>query len=766
MKPVIGQPIPRKEDARLLTGRGRYVDDLHVDGMLHAAIFRSSKPHGRLRSIDTSKAAAVPGVVAVFAPPDFMAHLKPIRSRIAAMPRFDEFLQLCIATEKVRFVGEPIAVVVAETPYIAEDAVSLISADIEDLKPILTFEDAKKADVFVHEAAATNLSHNVVGRGDADSAFKDAFYVRRERFSIQRHTAVPMETRGLLAEWDAANQRMTVSGITKVPFFNRTTLSGMLGLPESSVVMKLSDAGGSFGVRGEFYPEDFLVPFVARKLNRPVKWIEDRREHFMATNHARQNECELEIACDRNGIITALRARIVVDVGAYARGTGGTAPARSAQFLPGPYRIPNFACEVYAYFSNKTPCGTYRGPGRVEANFFRERLIDMAAADLRIDPADIRRRNLVSAQEMPYNIGKLVTYEPPAEFDSGDYAALFETALLKFDWRERQALQGKEIDGWYHGIGLSCFVESSAGGAKELARIRLCEDGTLDVFVGSTNSGQGHETVFSQVCAETLGVPIEQIRVTCASTDELQEGFGSYHSRSAVMAGNAVRQVSQNFVERLRGLAIEYLGRPNVQITWHDGAFHQADSDANVTLETLASFAANRGETIDLTDTFVNTERKPFSYGTNAAYVAVDPRTGRVKLLDFIAIEDIGTILNPLIAHGQAEGAIVQGLGGAFLEHLVYDDAGQLLTASFADYLLPTATDFPNIRGMFVNLAPAPGNPLGAKGAGEGGLVAVAGAVGNAVSAALASFKVQVRDLPLSPPRVWQMIKNAEKNAG
>ncbi|MCX7310361.1 MAG: molybdopterin-dependent oxidoreductase [Alphaproteobacteria bacterium] len=486
----------------------------------------------------------------------------------------------------------------------------------------------------------------------------------------------------------------------------------------------------------------------------------------MATNHARQNECELEIACDRYGIITALRAKIVVDVGAYARGTGGTAPARCAQFLPGPYRIANFACEVNAYFSNKTPCGTYRGPRRVEANFFRERIIDMAAADLSIDPAEMRRRNFVSPREMPYDIGRLVTYEPPAQYDSGDYAALFETALQKFGWDERKIRQGRQADGWYHGVGLSCFVESSAGGAKEQARIRLASDGSLDVFVGSTNTGQGHETVFSQVCADTLGLPIDQIRVTCASTDELEEGFGSWHSRSAVMAGNAVRLVSQSFLERLRGLAVEYLGRPNAQIVWSHGEFQQVDADGKVTIKTLASIAADRGETIDVTDTFVNTERKPFSYGTNAAHVAVDPRTGQVKLLDFLAIEDIGTIINPMIAHGQAEGAIVQGLGGAFLEHLVYDDAGQLLTASFADYLMPTAADFPNIRGMFVNLAPAPGNPLGAKGAGEGGLVAVAAAVGNAVSAALGAWNVQVRHLPMSPPRVWQMIKDAERRAG
>jgi carbon-monoxide dehydrogenase large subunit len=753
-----GAPIRRKEDVRFLCGRGSYVDDFHIDGMLHAAIFRSSTPHGYIRNVDVSEAAMLPGVVGIFTGKDFVGHLSPIRIRVAGLPRFGEFLQIPLAVEKVRYVGEPIAVVIAETAYLAEDALSFISVEIDDLAPILTWEQAVEGKEFIHEAVGTNTTGNFIGRGNADQAFNAAHYTRRERFSVQRHTAMPVETRGLLAHWDATAQTMTVYGATKIPFFNRLSLSRMLGVPEHSVIMKVGDAGGGFGVRGEFYPEDFLVPFLARKLERPVKWVEDRREHFMATNHARETYCDLEIACDSEGVIQGLRGRIIVDLGAYARGTGSTAPARCAQFLPGPYRVPNYSCSVNAYFSNKTPSGTYRGPGRFEANFFRERLIDMAAADLDIDKAELRRRNFVTPSEMPFNIGKLTTYEPAAEYDSGDYPSLFETALKEIRWEELQAIQGREVDGWYHGVGLSCFSESGAGGATEQARIRLAEDGKLDLFVGATSSGQGHETVFSQVCADALGFPLETIRVKCASTDELEAGVGSFHSRSAVMSGNAVRQTALTFLESLKAAAVAYLGRPNVELSWSDGAFTHEGSDARVTLAALASHMSAKGEFIDVTDTFVNEKRKPFSYGTNAAHVAVDPRTGRVKIVDFVAIEDIGNILNPLVAHGQSEGAIVQGLGGVFLEHIMYDDAGQLVTASFADYLLPTATDFPNIRGKFLNLATAPGNPLGAKGAGEGGLVAVAGAVGNAISAALVTFNVQVRELPVSPPRLWELI--------
>ena len=760
--PLVGEPIVRREDARLLRGQGRFVDDLHVDGMLHAALFRSAWPHGRIRNIDVAAAAALPGVFGVFTLSDFSAFLKPIRSRIAAMPGFENFLQLPLATDKVRYVGEPMALVVATSPYVAEDAISLISAEIDELPPVLNWEGAARAATLIHESAGTNHSSISVGRGNTEAAFRTAPYVRRETFSVQRHTAVPMETRGLVAVWDEGQCCMTVSGITKVPFFNRTTLAAMLDLPESSVVMKVADTGGGFGVRGEFYPEDFLIPFVARKLNRPVKWVEDRREHFLATNHSRETACDLEIACDRNGIIVGLRGEVTIDIGAYARGTGGTSPTRCAQFLPGPYRIPNFACTVNAYVSNKTPSGTYRGPGRVEANFFRERLIDIAANDLGIDPAEIRRRNFVTAQEMPFNIGKLVNYEPPAQFDSGDFGAVFEQALNEIGWVKKNSLQGRMIEGRCHGIGFASFVESSAGGLKEKARIRLGRNGILDVFVGSTSSGQGHETVFAQVCADALHLSLDRIRIICASTDELEEGFGTWHSRSAVMSGNAVRTTAQAFIDRLKSTASEYFGRPNVELEWRDGHIHRSDTDASVNLEALATFAADRGEVVDVTATFDYTEAKPFSYGTHAAHVAVDPRTGAVELVDFIAIEDIGRVLNPLIVHSQALGAIVQGLGGTFLEHLRYDEEGQLLTASFADYLLPSATDFPNIRGHFMELALAPGNPLGAKGAGEGGIVAVAAAVSNAVSAALSSFRVQIRELPLSPPRIWQLVQDSQ----
>ena len=336
---------------------------------------------------------------------------------------------------------------------------------------------------------------------------------------------------------------------------------------------------------------------------------------------------------------------------------------------------------------------------------------------------------------------------------------MFEQALKEIGWVEKQPMQGRMSGGRWHGLGFASFVESSAGGLKEQARIRLDRDGIVEVFVGSASSGQGHETVFAQVCADVLDLPLDRVRVICASTDgHWTREFGTWHSRSAVMSGNAVRATAYSFVDRLKAIASEYFGRPNVALVWRDGRVCRTDTDASLDLQALAAFAADHGESVDVTGTFDYTEAKPFSYGTHAAHVCVDPRTGLVELIDFIAIEDIGRVLNPLVVHGQALGAIVQGLGGALLEQLHYDDDGQLLTASFADYLVPVSTDFPNIRGEFMQLALAPGNPLGAKGAGEGGIVAVAAAVSNAVSAALSSFQVQIRELPLSPPRVWQLI--------
>jgi aerobic carbon-monoxide dehydrogenase large subunit len=752
-----GAPIARVEDMRLLTGTATFVDDLARPGMLHAVVLRSAVAHGTIEKIDASAALALEGVHAVITADDVGDEIPLIPIRLAPLPEFQSFRQPVIARGKVRYVGEPVAIIVAESRALAEDAMEAIELEISALPAVA---DIASADTLQDEARLFGAeTGNLAVRyftavGDADAAFAEAAYVRTERFSVHRQTALPMETRGLLADWDAVAGRLKVMGAAKVPFFNRKVLAQMMGLDPSDVDLIEVDVGGGFGVRGEFYPEDYLVPFASRKLQRPVKWVEDRREHLMATNHSREMQCEVSIACTREGTILGLRGKIEADMGAYIRTNGGVVPAKAAQFLPGPYRIRNIALEVAAYVTNKTPVGTYRGPGRFEANFFRERLLDMVAADLGMDPAEIRRRNLISEDQLPWDAGRLVPYESEAVFDSGDYPQVLARCLDEIGWTDKQHLQGQLIDGRYHGLGIGCFVESGGAGPRENAKITVAQDGSIVVSVGSSMLGQGLETVLAQIAADVLSIPIERIRVLHGSTTLLHEGFGTYHSRGVVMGGSAVLDAATRLKETLIERAAAHLGRPNVELMLREGRVEVPAGDG-VDFVTLAASGEMVAE-----GTFSNTVRT-YSYGAHAAHVAVDPKTGTVSILDYIAVEDVGKAMNPIIVHGQAIGALVQGLGGVFLDHLIYDSEGQLLNGSLADYLVPTATDFPAIRAVTLELKPSPSNPLGAKGAGEGGIVAVAAATANAVAAALAPLGVTIRDLPLSPVRLWTLIQEA-----
>jgi carbon-monoxide dehydrogenase large subunit len=755
-KLLVGSAVERMEDARFLSGSGNFADDLAVEGMLHAAILRSPIAHARIVAIDVSAALAMPGIRSVITARDIGDAIPIIPLRLAPLPEFEPFCQPVIASDKVRYVGEPIAVVVAESRALAEDALETIGIEFESLSAV-TERGASETPLFDFAEDNVALRYDA-GFGDPDAAFASADYVRTERFSVQRHTALPMETRGLLAEWNSSAGRLVVTGATKVTFYNRRALARMLDLGQDDIDLIEIDVGGGFGVRGEFYPEDFLIPFAARKLARPVKWIEDRREHLMAINHSRDVACELSLACRSDGMILGLRGGVFADMGAYIRTNGGVVPAKAAQFLPGPYRIPNVSVSVEAFMTSKTPVGTYRGPGRFEANFFRERLIDMAAMDLGIDVAEFRRKNLITEQELPYPIDGLVPYEGPTSYDTGDYVEVFERALKEIGWHEKRHLQGKLIDGLRHGIGLGCFVESGGAGPKENAALTLEKDGSLTVAVGSSVLGQGLETVLGQIASDTLSIPLDRIRVLHGSTTLLDEGFGTYHSRAVVMGGSAVLDAATRLRERISEQASNHLGRPNSELRIVNASV-VADNGASVSFATLAA-----GGELQADGTFSNDVRT-YSYGTHAAHVTVDPRTGAVKVLDYVAVEDVGRAINPAIVHGQAIGAIVQGLGGVFLDHLIYDDQGQLLNASLADYLVPTASDFPVLRAVTLELRPSPSNPLGAKGAGEGGIVAVAAATANAVAAALAPLNVEIRHLPLTPPRLWRLIKDARERA-
>ena len=752
----VGSPVERIEDLRFLRGRGQYVDDLAPAGVLHAVVLRSSVAHGRIRAIDGSAARALLGVRAVITAADLAGTMPTIPMRQEPIPELRQYEQPVIAHDKVRYVGEPLAVVVADSQALAEDALEAIAVEIEQLPAVPDRDAARRGDVLLFEAAGTNVATSMTAvRGDADGAFRDAPYIRREHFKVQRHAAVPMEPRGLLAEWDAAGERLIVSGAAKVPFVNRRILAKMMGLPEASIRMLEYDVGGGFGARGEFYPEDFLIPFAARLLGRPVKWIEDRRENLLATNHARDAECELEIACSRDGKILGLRGQAYTDIGAYIRTVGATASRNIMQVMSGPYSIANIHIDVSLLVTNKTPSGTYRAPGRYEADFFRERLLDIAARDLGLDRVEFRRRNLITEAQMPYPLAKVLGLDIETECDSGDYQQTFDRCLREIDWTETAKLQGRLIDGRYHGVSVGCYLEGGASGPRENARLTLDTDGLVSVFVGSSSVGQGIETVFAQIAADALELPMERIKgVFHGSTDHVSEGFGSYSSRSVVMGGSAIIAAAGRLREAISAAAARRLNCSAAEIKIdHDHAV--GPGRASVALKDLAA------DGIAADGTYASTKRT-YSYGAHAAHVAVDPKTGQVDVIDYVAVEDVGRIINPLTLHGQCVGAVVQGLGGALLEHFVYDEDGQLLTGSFADYLMPTASDFPQIRAVALEEKPSPNNPLGAKGAGEGGVIPVGGVIANAVAAALASLQAEPRELPLSPPRVWQLIKDAQ----
>jgi aerobic carbon-monoxide dehydrogenase large subunit len=747
----VGSPVERLEDLRFLRGRGQFVDDITGQDVLHSVILRSPVAHGRIRSIDVSAALARPGVHAVITAAD-IGEVPIITMRQELLPAFEAYQQPVIARDKVRYVGEPVAVVVADSAGAAEDALEAITLDIDPLPAVADRAAARSNGSLLFEATGSNLMVTLTAlRGDADAAFKHAGYVRREQFSVQRFTAVPMEPRGLLADWDANAQRLTVHGASKVPFHNRRILAMQMRLLEDSISMVECDVGGGFGVRGEFYPEDFLIPFAARLLGRPVKWTEDRREHLIATNHARDAECTLEIACDADGKIIGLRGHAAVDLGAYIRTNGATAARNLIQILSGPYRVPNINVSVDLLVTNKTPSGTYRGPGRFEADFFRERLFDMAARDLDLDRVEFRRRNLIAESEMPYSLARVVPLEIETATDSGDYRVTLDRCVAEFNWREKVALQGKLLDGRYHGVGIGCYFEGGGSGPRENVRLELEADGSVSVYVGSSSVGQGVETVFAQIAADALERPMEAIRgVYHGSTSYVRQGFGSYSSRSIVMGGSAIVAAAASLKDNIREAAARALNCDAQDITL-DGGRAIGPRNAAIAWGELA------GVGMSAEGTYASNNRT-YSYGAHAAHVAVDPKTGRVELLDYLAVEDVGRIINPLTLHGQAVGAVVQGLGGVFMEHIIYDEHGQLLTGSLADYMMPTASDFPHIRAMAFEDKPAPHNPLGAKGAGEGGIIPVGGVIANAVAAALAPLGVEPRDLPLSPPNVWHLI--------
>lgn len=750
---VVGTPVERVEDLRLVRGRGTFSDDVYADGQLHAVILRSPLANGTIRRLDVRPALAMAGVHSVITATEIGRPVPRVPVRLFPLPELEPFEAPVIADMRVRFVGEPIAVVLATSAAIAEDGRDAIALEIEEHPAVSELDAAREGKALVFDEHGSNIAIAYASSvGDVEAAFSRADYQRRETFHVHRHAAVPMEPRALLAEWNAQTQRMVVTGAAKAPFAARRILAKLMDLPETSVDQIEVDVGGGFGARGEFYCEDFLIPFSARHTGLPVKWTEDRRDHLMTSNHSRDVTCELEIAARSDGTILALKGSAIADVGAYLRPAGLIAPRNVTMFMAGPYHIANYAVTTKVLLSNKTPSGTYRGPGRFEVDFFRERLIDMMAADLGLDRIDVRRRNFVPPKAMPYTLPSIAPAPSPSALDSGDYQITLDRCLAEFGWQEKSALSGRLIDGLYHGIAAGCFVEGGAAGPKETARLIAHRDGSIELRLGSAAVGQGLATSALQIAADALQVSMDRIKVRHGSTTLLDEGFGAYHSRSVVMGGSAILDATAKLHEIVRQAAGRYLNCPPSEVAI-EGTTARGPSGREIAWAELGELSADGA--------FLNS-RHTYAYGAHAAHVTVDPGTGSVRVNDYVAVEDVGRIINPLTLHGQTIGAIVQGLGGTLLEHLVYDAEGQFLTASFADYLMPLATDFPRLHGVSLEMYPSPINPLGAKGAGEGGTIPVGGVIANAVAAALSSLGVQPRSLPLSPPRVWQLIREAQ----
>lgn len=775
----IGRSVKRREDPRLLTGRGRYVADIERPHMVSAVVLRSPHAHARIRGIDARRAKSFPGVLDCIAFPDIKECAASIPVRMGPRPVLVPYLQRPLAEDRVRYVGEPVAVIVATHQYVAEDARELIDVDYEPLPAVL---DAAQAVMPGSPALYPegNLADSwSVDLGDIGRALREAAHVIRREFTIHRHTGVPIETRGLVAEQDEGRGVLTVWGPTKVPYFNRQVLAGMLSIGEDQIHFIEPDVGGGFGVRGEFYPEDFLVPFLAMRLRRPVRWIEDRLEHFMSINHSREQHWKLAVAVDSEGRLLGLDAVLINDHGAYIRTHGTLVPTVAAAHLPGPYRIPNYRCRVSCVMTNKTPTGTMRAPGLYECNFVRERALDMIAAELRIDPVELRRRNLIQRDQMPYTVGTAIV-GVPVVFDTGDFPSVFDRALEIVGYRhllEESRKENASNPDVRVGVGLACLVEPTGWGPFESAKVQVTPAGNIHVYTGATSLGQGQETTLAQVCAEVLRVPMDHIVVRHGDTALMPYGVGTYASRAAVMAGSAVHYASLKLKDRILRVAAEHLEAGTEDLVLEDGRVSvKGVPNRGYSLREVAALAgparkpgrhpdAQMARDIDALEAihYHHVTHETSSFGVHVAVVAVDAKTGLVTTRRYALVCDVGRAINPVIVEGQLVGGVIHGLGGTLLEELVYDERGQLLTANFMDYLLPGAGECPKVEITILEEATSPSNPLGVKGVGEAGTSGAGAALANAVANALGPG-VEITRLPLNPKRLAWIIH--ENNPG
>ena len=730
---VVGKRVQRLEDGPLVTGQGQYVANLSFAGELHMRVVRSSYAHGELKGVDARSALQLPGVVAVWTATD-VHDVPPIEFRPTRVQGLEPYRQPILATEIVRYVGEPVAVVFAGDSRLADDAADLVTMDIEPSPARL---DAEQSDI---EPTVLRKEY-----GDLDRAFESAAVILSLELSIGRHSGVPLECRGALARVNRDSGVLELHGAAKRVHANRDLIAKMLRLDPERVQLFQGHVGGGFGVRGELYPEDVLACLGAIRLGRPVKWIEDRRENLLACNQSREQRHRVTVAVDSAGHIVGLQDEFFHDQGAYVRTHGARVADMTAGMLPGMYRIPAYRAIAHYRLTNKTPAATYRAPGRFEATFVMERTMDAVAKRLNLDPVEVRRRNLISKEEMPFT-RPIQVLETDLVLDSGDYAGLLDKAQQAFGWDGvRRDVEARRASGECIGAGLALYVEKSGLGPTDLATVELLEDGNVEVVTGAGSMGQGVETVIAQICADAMGIDYQRMRVVHGRTDRIRKGFGSHASRTTVMTGGAAHNAALALRMRILQAVQQRHDLPPGILDIRNGEVIRTDvAEKVVTLAELARTAKFQAEGE------FNSAHMTYPYGAHLAVVSVDRETGAVRVLRYFVAYDIGRAINPMLVEGQIVGGVAQGIGGALFEEFLYDETGQPLSVTFADYLIPTAKEIPSIEVLITEDAPSPLNPLGVKGAGEAGINAVGAAIASAIDDALGG-DVFITRLPVTP---------------
>ena len=758
----IGRSVLRLEDPPLVTGAGRFAGDISFPHQLHMRVVRSSHAHGNIVSVDTAAARATPGVVAVWTSADIV-DLPPIDFREGRIPALEPYRQPVLAREKVRYVGEPVAAVFAHDPYAAEDAADLVTMEIEEL-PVLLAADAEPGE-FV-PGRNTEVAVFRQGYGDVDAALRAAPVIVELELATGRHSGVPLEARGGIGRYDASRGILELHGAAKVPHRNRDLLSRMLNLPPSSIHVHESHVGGGFGIRGELYPEDVLICVGAMRLRRPVKWIEDRREHLVAANHSRQQLHRIRAAVDTEGGILAIDDLYFHDQGAYLRTHAARVVHMTGGILPGPYRVPAYRSTGHFRLTNKTPAATYRAPARFETTFVRERLVDAVAQRLGMDANDVRRRNAIAPDEMPYHRPLEVIGEE-IEHDSGDYVGLLDELTAALDWEKlKSELARRRAAGEAVGAGFAMFVEKSGLGPADGVRIEVDNAGMVELITGGASIGQGFETVMAQVCAETLGVDYRRVRVTHGQTDRIAYGIGAHASRATVMTASATRNAALKLREKALDMAAELMQARTDALDILDGRVVRKDAPqgASMTLGEIADHLAPTSKTLGerapglCAEGWFRTAHQVYPYGIHFAVVQVDRETGGVAVERYVIAYDIGRAINPALVEGQIVGGFAQGLGGALMEEFTFNERGDPLATTFADYLMPSVRETPAVDVILREDYRSPLNPLGIKGAGESGITGVGAAIASAIDDAI-GLPGAVTALPVTPQRLKRILR-------